>query len=92
METKGNVQNVEKKVEDASVELSVDDLEEASGGYVLYEENCPDSFPYSVVDDKTGEKSCYNNILGNAQETAKANGFSTEVINQAQYDRLFGKK
>ena len=71
----------EGTVEDASVELSVDDLEEASGGYVLDRgRNIKDSFPYVVVDDKTGEKSCYNNILGNAQETAKANGFSTEVI------------
>ena len=81
----------EKKPED-TIELNVDDLEEASGGYVLYDENCPDSFPYSVVDDKTGEKSCHNNLLRNAQETARANGFSTEVINKAQYNQLFGKK
>ena len=82
----------EKKPED-TIELNVDDLEEASGGYVLDRgRNIKDSFPYVVVDDKTGEKSCYNNILGKAQETAKANGFSTEVINQAQYDQLFGKK
>ena len=92
MASEHDEKKTEGTVEDASVELSVDDLEEASGGYVLYEENCPDSFPYSVVDDKTGEKSCYNNILGNARETAKANGFSTEVINQAQYDQLFNNK
>ena len=47
--------------------------------------------PYTVVDDKTGEKGTYCNILGHAQERAKANGFSDKVINQAQYDRLFGK-
>ena len=73
------------------MELSVDDLEGASGGYVLVEGNCGDSFPYVVVADKTGKKGTYCNVLGNAQERAKANGFSDKVINQAQYDQLFGK-
>ena len=38
---------LEGTVEDASVELSVDDLEEASGGYVV----CSGHSQFEVVDD-----------------------------------------
>ena len=42
---------LEGTVEDASVELSVDDLEEASGGYVV----CSGHSQFEVVDDNTGD-------------------------------------
>ena len=92
MASEHDEKKTEGTVEDASVELSVDDLEEASGGYVLYEENCPDSFPYSVVDDKTGERSCLSNTPDGLEAIAKERGFSTEVIDSARYKELFGRE
>ena len=81
----------EKKPED-TIELSVDDLEEASGGYVLRQDKDYGSFPYVVIDDKTGKVGSFHNILGNAQADARRDGFSDEVISTGQFEQLFGRK
>ena len=93
MASEHDEKKTEGTVEDASVELSVDDLEEASGGYILNRgKNCPDYFPYSVVDDKTGERSCLSNTPDGLEAIAKERGFSTEVIDSARYKELFGRE
>ena len=92
MASEHDEKKTEGTVEDASVELSVDDLEEASGGYVLRQDKDYGSFPYVVIDDKTGKVGSFHNILGNAQADARRDGFSDEVISTGQFEQLFGRK
>ena len=83
-------ENNEKKPED-SVELYVDELEEASGGYILNEGAAGGSFPYAVVNDKTGEMYASTNSLDIAKTVADYRKVSPEMIGQARYDQLFGE-
>lgn len=83
--------NDEKKIE-GTVELNLDDLEGASGGYIVdrgsYGSN--GRKPYAVVNDETGKFWTDTWSLQGAIDCAGAKGISTKVISQEEYDGLFG--
>ena len=70
METNADMANEydEMKPEDASVELSVDDLEEAAGGFILDSGNGR----YSVMDKPDGKKYYWDRSLERAKDVARA--------------------
>ena len=83
-------ENNNKKKSEDSVELSVDELEEASGGYVL-DTKARDGFRYVVVDDRMGKKiTTPLHDLNQAKGIARHSHVSDEVITKAQYNELFG--
>ena len=79
--------NDEMKVED-TIELSLDDLEEASGGYILVREGV--SRPYVVIDDETGLPRKNANDLDDAKWVCERRGFSDQQICQEEYKQKFG--
>ena len=86
-------ENDEKKPE-GSVELPLDELEGAAGGYILnrgyYGSN--GHVPYIVVDDKTGKRLTDTYTQRRAEDCAAAWGVSAEVISPEQYKQIFGKE
>ena len=79
---------LEGTVEDASVELSVDDLEEASGGYVV----CSGHSQFEVVDDNTGDVRASTRSFIHAKRTAIEQRVRPEMITSDRYTELFGKE
>ena len=65
----------EKKPED-TIELSLDDLEEAAGGFIL---NSGDG-RYSVLDKPDGKKYYWGRSLERAKDVARAANVSTTVL------------
>ena len=80
--------NTEKKIEDASVELSVDDLEEAAGGYVV----CSGHSQFEVVDDNTGDVRASTRSMIQATRTAIEQKVRPAMITSDRYKELFGKE
>ena len=79
--------NNEKKPED-TVELSVDDLEEVSGGFVIE----TDDGRYVTKDEINGEIYYIGDSLDRAREVAMERDISTMVMAQSEYERRSGKK
>jgi hypothetical protein len=80
--------NTEKKIEDASVELSVDDLEEAAGGYVV----CSGHSQFEVVDDNTGDVRASTRSMIQAKRFAIEQRVRPAMITSDRYKELFGKE
>ena len=81
----------EKNTEEASVELSLDDLEEASGGYVVDMGSSVGDGRYRSVDDFSGLSYTFSDNLEIVQRDAKSRGFFTDVITTEEYQRRFGR-
>ena len=79
---------LEGTAEDASVELSVDDLEEASGGYVV----CSGHSQFEVVDDNTGDVRASTRSFIHAKRTAIEQRVRPEMITSDRYKELVGKE
>ena len=84
------VKGDEKKPEDASVELSVDDLEEASDGYILVRDGV--SCPYVVIDDETGQPRLNTNMLDQAEKRCAKLGVSNQKICHDEYKQIYGHR
>ena len=80
----------EKKPEGTN-ELSVDDLEEASGGYVVDMGSSVGDGRYRSVDDFSGLSYAFSDNLEIVQRDAKSRGFFTDVITTEEYQRRFGR-
>lgn len=79
---------LEGTAEDASVELSVDDLEEASGGYVV----CSGHSQFEVVDDNTGDVRASTRSMIQAKRFAIEQRVRPAMITSDRYKELFGKE
>lgn len=69
--------------------LNIDDLENVAGGLIV---DCGWSRNYRIVDEKTGEiidTECF--ATKNAQEVARYNGVSTDIITMEEYKKRFGR-
>ena len=77
----------EKKTE-GTVELSVGDLEEVSGGFVIE----TDDGRYVTKDEINGEIYYIGDSLDRAREVAMERDISTMVMAQSEYERRSGKK
>ena len=82
-------QNDEKKPED-SIELSIDDLEDAAGGYLLVRDGV--SCPYAVIDDETGKIRWNTNNLEEAKWKIEQLGISDQRIDYEEYQQKFGRR
>ena len=83
---------MEKKVPEhdgETRELTLDELEQAEGGYIVYRGTMRD---YYVVDDNTGEKLASAFWNGDAKYYAEQYGVSKKEITVDQYKKLFGRK
>ena len=78
----------DKKKPEDTVELSVDDLEEASGGYVV----CSGHSQFEVVDDNTGDVRASTRSFIHAKRTAIEQRVRPEMITSDRYKELFGKE
>ena len=77
--------------EKENIELSVDDLEEASGGYVVDMGSSVGDGRYRSVDDFSGLSYAFSDDLEIVQRDAKSRGFFTDVITTEEYQRRFGR-
>ena len=78
----------EIKKEAQDMELNLNDLENVAGGLVV---DCGWSRNYRIVDEKTGEIIDTNWFAPkNAQEVARFNGVSTDIITMEEYKKRFG--
>lgn len=73
-------------------ELTDEQIDAISGGYIL--DLCGMSNPteYALVDDKTGDVICYANTLQGLKETRAARRCSDEIITLDDYQNIFGRK
>ena len=79
----------EKKAE-GKVELSLDELEGAAGGYILYRPG--GSAPYNVIDDETGDDRLNTSDINRARKRAAKLGLSDQEIDHDEYVQKFGHK
>ena len=82
----------EKKTED-SIELSLDDLEGAAGGYVVNQGRyySGDS-QFVIVDDNTGDVRASTRSMINATRIALEQEVRPQMITSDRYKELFGKE
>ena len=73
----------------AATELNLDDLKEASGGYVVDMGHSVGDGRYRSVDDFSGLPYAFSDDLKMVQQDAKSRGFFTEVITPEQYLQRF---
>ena len=78
----------DKKKPENTVELSVDDLEEASGGYVV----CCGHSQFEVVDDNTGDVRASTRSMIQATRNAIEQKVRPGMITSDRYKELFGKE
>ncbi len=77
----------DKKKFDGVTELSLDDLDGASGGYIYSNGDDPD-YPYELIDDRTGDVLAYFTRKQDAIDSAKFNGISAKSITWDQLKNL----
>ena len=77
-----NKENNEKTSEE-TIELSVDDLEEASGGVIVETEDGR----YLTMDEFNGRTYYVGNDLGFARQVAKDCDVSARVMTESEYER-----
>lgn len=73
----------DKKKPEDTVELSVDDLEEASGGVIVETEDGR----YLTMDEFNGRTYYVGNDLGFARQVAKDCDVSARVMTESEYER-----
>ncbi len=77
----------DKKKYDGVAELSLDDLDGASGGYIYSNGDDPE-YPYELIDDKTGDVLAYFARKQDAIESARLDNISTREITWEQLKTL----
>ena len=82
-----NKENNEKTSEE-TIELSVDDLEEASGGVIV---DLGDG-RYTTTDEFNGHTYYIGDTLGRAREVATTHDISTRVMTESEYVKRTGRQ
>ena len=82
-----NKENNEKTSEE-TIELSVDDLEEASGGVIV---DLGDG-RYTTTDEFNGHTYYIGDNLGRAREVATTHDISTRVMTESEYVMRTGRQ
>ena len=85
------LENSDEKKNNETIELDIEQLEEASGGYVVDMGSSVGDGRYRSVDDFSGLSYAFSDDLEIVQRDAKSRGFFTDVITTEEYQRRFGR-
>ena len=82
-------ENGDKRIDEVA-ELSIDQLEDAAGGYIVVQQGV--SCPYNVIDDKTGEGRRNTNDYEEAEKYCALRGYSDQRISPEEYEQKYGHR